>query len=64
MDNYGAKLRSSKHQSSAEEIRNLLGVADTKTSDYQKAKALSAESTRRRPPAFTMREQAGGAARD
>lgn len=33
-----------KHQSSAEEIRNLLGVADTKISDYQKAKALSADS--------------------
>jgi hypothetical protein len=33
-----------KHQSSTEEIRNLLGVADTKISDYQKAKALSADS--------------------
>ncbi len=34
----------SAHQSSANEIRNLLGVADTKISDYKKAKALSADS--------------------
>jgi len=34
----------SAHQSSANEIRNLLGIADTKISDYKKAKALSADS--------------------
>jgi Leucine-rich repeat (LRR) protein len=34
----------SAHQSSASEIRNLLGVADTKISDYKKAKELSADS--------------------
>lgn len=33
-----------KHQSSPDEIRNLLGVADTKVSDCRKAKALSADS--------------------
>ncbi len=33
-----------KHQSSPDEIRNLLGVADTKISDYSKAKELSADS--------------------
>lgn len=32
------------HQTSAEEIRNLLGVADTKISDYQKAKEVSPDS--------------------
>jgi hypothetical protein len=32
------------HQTSADEIRNLLGVADTKISDYQKAKEVSADS--------------------
>lgn len=32
------------HQSSPEEIRNLLGVADTKLSDCKKAKELSADS--------------------
>jgi hypothetical protein len=34
----------SAHQSSPDEIRNLLGVADTKISDYKKAKQLSADS--------------------
>jgi hypothetical protein len=33
-----------KHQSSPEEIRNLLGIADTKISDFTKAKELSADS--------------------
>jgi len=32
------------HKSSPDEIRNLLGVADTKISDYKKAKELSADS--------------------
>jgi hypothetical protein len=32
------------HQSSPDEIRNLLGIADTKISDFNKAKELSADS--------------------
>jgi len=32
------------HQSSPDEIKNLLGIADTKISDYNKAKELSADS--------------------
>ncbi len=34
----------SAHQASPDEIKNLLGVADTKIADYNKAKALSADS--------------------
>jgi len=34
----------SAHQTSADEIKNLLGVADIKISDYQKAKELSTDS--------------------
>ena len=32
------------HQTSPDEIKNLLGVADTKIADYNKAKSLSADS--------------------